>query len=213
MRSMLEPTGLPGALLHVVPRVPRGLCARNAGLPDSRPAPARSRRPGGPGTTCRPATSVCRPSSSPASGDVRSCARAFKMGVVDFLQKPIDGSELLDCVLKGSRPGRRFAGMPSFPHALRGAVATDPREKGASELLVTGKTLKQIAARFGVTVQSVWKHQQHIFQQVQRAERGRTGQPDEELRKSAEQAVPRIRDSGGQAAHLAWPAAPGCGAL
>ena len=31
------------------------------------------------------------------------------------------------------------------------------------ELLVTGKTLKQIAARFGVTVQSVWKHQQHIF--------------------------------------------------
>jgi len=28
---------------------------------------------------------------------------------------------------------------------------------------VTGKTLKQIAACHGVTVQSVWKHQQHIF--------------------------------------------------
>ena len=28
---------------------------------------------------------------------------------------------------------------------------------------MTGRTLKQIAARYGVTVQSVWRHQQHIF--------------------------------------------------
>ena len=96
-------------------------------------------------------------------GDVRSCARAFKMGVVDFLQKPVDGSELLDCVLKSMAWG---GGMPECvsPHMRSEALSQlTQREKGVFELLVTGKTLKQIAAHFGVTVQSVWKHQQHIF--------------------------------------------------
>jgi FixJ family two-component response regulator len=94
-------------------------------------------------------------------GDVRSCARAFKMGVVDFLQKPIDGRELLDCVL---RAVALRAGSPPASQALSAALAQlTARERNIFELLVTGKTLKQIAARCGVTVQSVWKHQQHIF--------------------------------------------------
>ena len=96
-------------------------------------------------------------------GDVRSCARAFKMGVVDFLQKPLDAHELLECV---SRAVARAAASPAQPpfRAMAGAIAElTPREKNIFELLVTGKTLKQIAAHFGVTVQSVWKHQQHIF--------------------------------------------------
>jgi two-component system response regulator DctR len=95
-------------------------------------------------------------------GDVRSCARAFKMGVVDFLQKPIDGGELLDCVLRAVAEG---AASPAQPSQAMGAALAQltPRERSIFELLVTGKTLKQIAARCGVTVQSVWKHQQHIF--------------------------------------------------
>ena len=32
------------------------------------------------------------------SPDTRSCVRALKMGVCDFLEKPLDGEELLDCI-------------------------------------------------------------------------------------------------------------------
>ncbi len=96
-------------------------------------------------------------------GDVRSCACAFKMGVVDFLQKPLDRRELLDCVERAVAPRAASPGqLPS--QTLSAALAQlTPRERNIFEFLVTGKTLKQIAAHFGVTVQSVWKHQQHIF--------------------------------------------------
>ena len=38
-----------------------------------------------------------------------------------------------------------------------------PREKEVLDYLVAGRSLKQIAARLEVTVQSIWKHRQRIL--------------------------------------------------
>ena len=84
------------------------------------------------------------------------------MGVLDLSQKPLDRRELLDCVERAVAPRAASPGAPSRDALGRVAQLT-PRERNIFEFLVTGKTLKQIAAHFGVTVQSVWKHQQHIF--------------------------------------------------
>ena len=96
-------------------------------------------------------------------GDVSSCVRAFKLGVLDFLEKPIDPEELLGCVRKGmaqiaAQAGPRRSAKPATPHAPLTA-----REKQVLDLIVTGKTLKQIAGQYHVTVQSVWKHQRRVL--------------------------------------------------
>ena len=44
--------------------------------------------------------------------DVPSCVRAFKLGVLDFLEKPIDPEELLGCVRKGMAQIAASVGPP-----------------------------------------------------------------------------------------------------
>ena len=81
-----------------------------------------------------------------------------------FLAETLGPPRIVGLRCEGRRPACRFAGAALLPRrSRRRSRQLTPREKNIFEFLVTGKTLKQIAARFGVTVQSVWKHQQHIF--------------------------------------------------
>jgi FixJ family two-component response regulator len=96
-------------------------------------------------------------------GDVPSCVRAFKMGVLDFLEKPIDPEDLLASVRKGV--AQAVASLTAHRRAKSAVPRADltAREKQVLDLILTGKTLKQIASQYQVTVQSVWKHQRRIF--------------------------------------------------
>lgn len=51
------------------------------------------------------------------AGSIRDCARAFKQGVADFLEKPIDEEELLDCIRRALEhpAGAASAATPEFP--------------------------------------------------------------------------------------------------
>ena len=93
-----------------------------------------------------------------AHGDVPTCAQALKAGAIDFLEKPLDGKVFLDHVRKALARGeeQRRQG-PAAELAARMNRLT-PSEKDVLDMLIAGKTLKEIAAVNNVTVQTIWKH-------------------------------------------------------
>jgi FixJ family two-component response regulator len=101
-----------------------------------------------------------------AHGDVPTCAQAFKAGAFDFLEKPVNDAILLDHIHKALAHGaeQRRRG-PSAEFASRIPKLT-PREREVLEMLIAGKTLKEIAAVKNVAVQTVWKQRTSILQKI-----------------------------------------------
>lgn len=98
-----------------------------------------------------------------AHGDVPTCAQAIKAGALEFLEKPVDHAILLNHI--------RQALARSAEHKRQGAFAAGMSQLTASEkevldLLVSGKSLKEIASVRNVTVQTIWKHRLSLLQKV-----------------------------------------------
>jgi FixJ family two-component response regulator len=101
-----------------------------------------------------------------AHGDVPTCAQAFRAGAVDFLEKPLDGKLFLDRVRKAlarAAEGQRLG--PAAEYAALLARLT-PREKEVLEMLVSGKTLKEIAALRQVAIQTIWKQRLSVYKKM-----------------------------------------------
>ena len=102
-----------------------------------------------------------------AHGDVANCARAFRAGAFDFLQKPVDDEILLDQVQKAiQRDSQHRQRGSSSQFALRMSLLT-PREKDVMEMLVAGKSLKEIAIGGNVSVQTIWRHRVSILRKME----------------------------------------------
>jgi len=102
-----------------------------------------------------------------AFGDVPTCARAFQSGAIDFLEKPFDGAVLLKHV-RGALARvaeQRQRELAACEIAARTSQLT-PREKDVLDMLVAGKTLKEIAADDGVRIETIWKHRVAIFRKM-----------------------------------------------
>ncbi len=98
-----------------------------------------------------------------AYGDVSTCARAFRGGATDFLEKPVNDKVLLDHIerliaLDAER--RREGGSACFGDRMR---LLTPTESEVLEALIQGKSIKDIASARKVSVQTVWRHQVNIF--------------------------------------------------
>ena len=88
--------------------------------------------------------------------DIPSCRRAFKMGVLDFLEKPIDEDELLDCVQKVLARNVHSACLRRKAEELSATLSQlTERQKEVLDLLMAGRTLKEIAIHFQITVQAL----------------------------------------------------------
>ena len=101
-----------------------------------------------------------------AHGDVPTCARAFKAGALEFLEKPLDGKAFLHRIrkaLESAADDKRHA--PTAPFAVLLDRLT-PREKAVLDMLVSGKTLKEIAALSNVRVQTIWKQRLAIYKKM-----------------------------------------------
>ncbi len=101
-----------------------------------------------------------------AYGDVPACARAFKGGAFDFLEKPVDDAILLDRIQKALARGAEQKGQVSAAEFAARMNQLTPREKAVLDMLITGKTLKEIAAAKSVTVQTIWKQRASILQKM-----------------------------------------------
>jgi FixJ family two-component response regulator len=97
------------------------------------------------------------------NADISSCVRAFKIGIFDFLEKPLDEARLLDCVRKALAEDLRRREQVHSPNLGERLSQLTPRERQVFDLLVAGKTLKQIASACNITVQSAWRHRRRVF--------------------------------------------------
>ena len=97
-------------------------------------------------------------------GTVPTSVRALKAGAVDFLQKPTPPKVLLERVRVAIDVDRA-----SRASAAESAVVTErlahltPREREVMELLLAGKTSKEIATALRVSVRTVEGHRRRVL--------------------------------------------------
>ncbi|WP_425613486.1 response regulator transcription factor [Anatilimnocola sp. NA78] len=103
-----------------------------------------------------------------AHGDLAACRRAFRDGAVDFLEKTqLDDQALLDLIrtsLARDAAARKASnGLHELEPMLR--VLTD-REREVMDRLVAGRTVKQIATEFDVSIQTIAKHRTKLLEKL-----------------------------------------------
>jgi two-component system response regulator FixJ len=105
-----------------------------------------------------------------AHGEVPVAVRALKAGAVDFLQKPFDDAQLLDVVQRALEANRHdvVAAATTSQAAERLALLT-PREHEVLDLLVTGKSNKEIAKVLGNSPRTIDVHRARVFEKLQAA--------------------------------------------
>jgi FixJ family two-component response regulator len=101
-------------------------------------------------------------------GDVPSSVRAMKGGAVDFLQKPFDDQELLDCIARALRRSREQRLKRAERAVLQARFDTlTPREREVLMLVVAGKLNKQIAGDLGNAEKTVKIHRGRVMAKMQ----------------------------------------------
>jgi FixJ family two-component response regulator len=97
-------------------------------------------------------------------GDVPSSVRAMKGGAVDFLQKPFDDKELLDCIARALRRSREQRARRAERALVQARFNTlTPREREVLTLVVTGKLNKQIAGDLGIAEKTIKVHRGRVM--------------------------------------------------
>jgi FixJ family two-component response regulator len=100
-------------------------------------------------------------------GDVPATVRTMKLGLVDFLQKPVDHSILIQTVREALRQDGERRRRDARTDALRHRIETlTPRELQLLALLANGKTSKEIASTLDVSVKTVDNHRAHLLEKL-----------------------------------------------
>jgi len=100
-------------------------------------------------------------------GNVPTCARAMKAGAIDFLEKPVDHDTLLSLVYKGlDQDVARHEQKRQRQEVDRRIASLTEREREVMQFLYQGKSLKQIAVRLGISVQTAAKHRIKVLRKL-----------------------------------------------
>ena len=102
-----------------------------------------------------------------AHGDVPHAVAAFKLGVVDFMEKPFDDARLLalvdDCLARDAQERERFQRRVRVADAL--ATLTE-REREVMHLILQGLLNKQIAEALSISMKTVEVHRARVFDKM-----------------------------------------------
>jgi two-component system response regulator FixJ len=100
-------------------------------------------------------------------GDVSIAVRALKGGAVDFIEKPFNDQELLECVQQALTVDAR-----ERQEENQRRIASDrlksltPREREVLDKVLCGKLNKTIAAELGISMKTVEAHRSKIMEKM-----------------------------------------------
>ncbi len=101
-------------------------------------------------------------------GNVQLAVRAFKSGVFDFIEKPFNGQDLLDCIYRAIRldvERWRTEEERRKPQALLARLTQ--RERMVLDLMLDGGSNKQIAAQLKISRKTLDIHRARIFHKME----------------------------------------------
>ncbi len=98
-------------------------------------------------------------------GDVPMCVEAFQNGAFSFLEKPVNHQKFLDEIFRAiehdaRRRERNATGVSERVDQL------SPREREVMELIANGKSMKHIASKLGISIQTCSKHRARILEKL-----------------------------------------------
>jgi len=100
-------------------------------------------------------------------GDVPSTVRAMKDGAVDFLQKPFEDEDLLDCVRRALARSRQHRAEQAARQDIQARLKQlTKREHEVMLEVITGKLNKQIAADLGISEKTIKVHRGRVMQKM-----------------------------------------------
>ena len=100
--------------------------------------------------------------------EVQTTVRAIKAGAEDVLTKPVSSEELLDAVERALAHHQVARNQRSKLDAVRAHIAKlTPREREVFELVIRGKTNKQVAAVLGATERTIKAHRHRVMEKMQ----------------------------------------------
>jgi len=100
-------------------------------------------------------------------GDVPMAVGAVKKGVIDFIEKPFDGQVLLERIEHALKMDADIRRRESDQADIAARLAQlTPREREVMDLLIEGKSSKQIAYEFGLSRKTVDIHRSHIMMKL-----------------------------------------------
>jgi two-component system, LuxR family, response regulator FixJ len=100
-------------------------------------------------------------------GDVPMAVRAMKAGAVDFLEKPFEAAQLLDAVGRALDANRQaLEAAATCAEAAKRIALLTLREHEVLNLLVDGKSSKEIAKCLGTSPRTIDVHRARVFQKL-----------------------------------------------
>jgi RNA polymerase sigma factor (sigma-70 family) len=100
--------------------------------------------------------------------DVPTTVRTIKAGAEDFLTKPVSSNDLLHAIERALAHHEAARGLKNKLDVVRAHISKlTPREREVFELVVRGKTNKQIANTLGATERTIKAHRQRVMEKMQ----------------------------------------------
>lgn len=103
-----------------------------------------------------------------AHGDVPSAVRAMKLGAFDFLQKPFNPQQFLDCIHRArGKAVERHASFLKRRDYDQSLSRLSAREREVMELMIDGGSSKEIGRRLGISPKTVDVHRANILRKLE----------------------------------------------
>jgi RNA polymerase sigma factor (sigma-70 family) len=100
--------------------------------------------------------------------DVPTTVQVIKAGADDFLTKPVTSDRLLRTIQRAMSHHEATRNMKSKIDTIRAHIAAlTPREHEVFELVVRGKTNKEVAKALGATERTIKAHRHRVMEKMQ----------------------------------------------